>query len=88
MKGKEAWEDGAASTGTLDTSGRFYPYESQSRRHNQARETHCQLPASKDFGSERGEDPALPTEDGKAETVATGKRVSADTGRCNVIHLK
>ncbi len=38
-------------------------------------------------GSERGEDPALPTAEGRAEPVPSGKRVSADTGRCNVIHL-
>ncbi len=39
-------------------------------------------------GSERGEDPALPMEEGKAEPVPSGKRVSADTGRCKDIYYK
>ncbi len=48
-------------------SGRFYLYGSQSCSPNQARETHCSCRhrrSSTPGGSERGEDPALPTEEG------------------------
>ncbi|MFC4737595.1 hypothetical protein ACFO4L_13410 [Bacillus daqingensis] len=59
--------------------------------HHQAFQADWQLPnwrISTPGGSERGEDPADSRRKRLAEAVPSGKRVSVDAGRCNVIHLK
>ncbi|WP_440898569.1 MULTISPECIES: hypothetical protein [Bacillaceae] len=68
------FDEGLASLFNFETShGKLYPYGSRSCLHNQARETYDQLPASKDLGSERGEDPADSRRESRARSLQEAK---------------